>query len=130
MGGSSRDTWRKVENSDSCARIQFQACEISEFEAEALTEALAAERCFLDIFINKTHSIFRIFDFLNIITFMFCQYPYFHLVIKTFNILFGNIILIQRIKTIRLYTSFNVSILRDLTISITLRVYLSPYSGI
>lgn len=44
MGGSSRDKWRKVENSDSCVRIQFQACEISEFEAKSLAEVLARER--------------------------------------------------------------------------------------
>jgi len=44
MGGAHRSTWRKVENSDSCVRIQFQACEISEIEARSLAEALARER--------------------------------------------------------------------------------------
>ena len=44
MGGSSRDKWRKVQNSDSCVRIEFQASEISEFEAKSLAEALPRER--------------------------------------------------------------------------------------
>ena len=44
MGGVARSKWRKVENSASCVRIQFQACEISEFEAKSLAEALARER--------------------------------------------------------------------------------------
>ncbi len=38
MGGAHRSKWRKVEDSDSCVRIQFQACEISEFEAKSLAE--------------------------------------------------------------------------------------------
>ncbi len=44
MGGAHRSKWREVENSDSCVSIQFQACEISEFEAKSLAEALARER--------------------------------------------------------------------------------------
>lgn len=44
MGGSSRDKWRKVENSDSAFRIRSNASVISEFEAKALADALARER--------------------------------------------------------------------------------------
>lgn len=44
MDGAHRSKWFKIENSDSCVRIQFQACEISELEAKALAEALARER--------------------------------------------------------------------------------------
>ena len=44
MDGAHRSKWFKIENSDSCVRIQFQASEISEFEAKALAEALARER--------------------------------------------------------------------------------------
>jgi|GEM_PF-2047953 len=44
MGGAHKSKWLKVENSDSRVRIQFQACEISEFEAKSLAEALARER--------------------------------------------------------------------------------------
>ncbi|MBT6501846.1 MAG: hypothetical protein HOK67_18325 [Deltaproteobacteria bacterium] len=44
MSGAHRSKWRKVENSDSCVSIQFQACEISEFEAKSLAESPARER--------------------------------------------------------------------------------------
>jgi len=44
MGDAHRSKWVKIENSDSCVRIQFQASEISEFETKSLAEALARER--------------------------------------------------------------------------------------
>lgn len=44
MDGAHGSKWFKIENSDSCVRIQFQASEISEFEAKSLAEAIARER--------------------------------------------------------------------------------------
>jgi len=44
MGGSSRSNWRKVEDSDIAFRIRSNSSVISEVEAKALADALAAER--------------------------------------------------------------------------------------
>ena len=44
MGGSSRDKWRKVADSDIAFRIRSNSSVISELEAKALADALAAER--------------------------------------------------------------------------------------
>ena len=44
MGGSSKDKWRKIEDSDSAFRIRQNSSVISEIEAKSLAEELALER--------------------------------------------------------------------------------------